>query len=56
MSGEQDRLAEGSQAADDFPRGASRGGIKTGRGLIREDQSGIPDQREAEIQPPALAT
>src|SRR5215218_851508 len=47
---EQDRLAELLQRAHDFPRGAPRRRVEAGRRLVEEDQLGVADQREREVQ------
>ena len=52
---QQDRLAELAQRADRLPRGAPRGGIEAGRRLVEEDQLGVADEREAEVEPPPLS-
>jgi hypothetical protein len=53
---QQDRLAELLQRAHDVPRGATGGRIEAGRRLVEEDQLGIADQRQSEIEAPALAS
>ena len=54
MGGQEDRLAELAQRADRRPRLAARRGVKAGGRLVEEDQVGIADERESEIEPPAL--
>ena len=52
---EEDRLAEVAQAGDDRPGGAARRRIEARRRLVEEDQLGIADKREADVQAAALA-
>src|SRR6185312_16935415 len=51
---EQDRLAEVAQRADRLPGGPPRLRVEAGSRLVEEDQLGIADQREREVQPPQL--
>ena len=51
---QQDRLAELAQLAHRLPCAAARLGIEAGRRLVEEDQLGIADQREREVQPAQL--
>src|SRR5436853_363859 len=51
---QQDRLAEIAQVADRLPRAAPGLRIKAGRRLVEEDQLGVADEREREVQPPQL--
>ena len=43
------------QAGDHLPRGAARRGIEARRRLVEEDQLGVADQRERDVEPAALA-
>ena len=52
VRGEQDRLAELLQRADRLPRGAPRRRVEAGGRLVEEDQLGVADEREREVQPP----
>jgi hypothetical protein len=51
---EEDRLAERPQRANRLPRRAPRGGVEARRRLVEEDQLGIADERDGEVQPPLL--
>ena len=51
---QEDRLAELAQPVDDLPRGAARGGVEAGRRLVEEDQLGVADQRERDVEAAAL--
>ena len=42
------------EAADRLPRGAPCGRIEAGRRLVEEDQLGVADERQREVQPPQL--
>jgi hypothetical protein len=55
VRGEQDRLAQVLQRADDLPGVAARRGVEARRRLVEEDQLGIADQREREVEPAPLA-
>src|SRR5438067_10039617 len=52
---QEDRLAERAQGADRLPGPPPGAGIEAGRRLVQEDQLGIADEREAEIEPAPLA-
>jgi hypothetical protein len=52
---QQHGLAELGQRADDVPRRAPRRRVEAGRRLVEEDQLGIADEREREVQPARLA-
>ena len=52
---QQDRLAERAQAADRLPGLPARGRIEAGRRLVEEDELGIADEREREVEPAQLA-
>ena len=47
-------LPSAAQAVDDVPGRAPRGRVEAGRGLVQEDQIGIADERETEVEPPPL--
>src|SRR5271165_3634143 len=51
---EDDRLAEIAQRADRPPRRPPRLGVEAGGGLVEEDQVGVADEREPEVEPPQL--
>ena len=55
VRGQQDRLAEAAQVGDRLPRLAPRGRVEAGRRLVEEDQLGVADQAEREVQAPPLA-
>ena len=55
VGGEEDRLAELPQPGDDLPGGPAGGRVETGGRLVKEDELGVTDQREREIEPPPLA-
>ena len=40
--------------ADHLPGGASRGRVEARRRLVEEDEIGVADERDAEIEPPLL--
>src|SRR3954452_16262528 len=50
VGGEQDGLAQGLQRADRLPGVAPRARVEAGRGLVEEDQLGVADQGEGEVQ------
>src|SRR3954454_8233603 len=52
---QHDGLAQLAQRADRLPGGAPRGGVEARRRLVEEDQLGVADQRQAEVQAPQLA-
>src|SRR5207248_4692179 len=52
---EEQRLAELLQPPDRGPGGSPRGRVEAGRGLVEEDQLGVTDEREREVEPAALA-
>ena len=43
------------ERADRLPRLAPRRGVEAGRRLVEEDQVGVADEREREVEPPLLA-
>ena len=55
MRRQEDRLAELAQRPDRGPRLPAGGRIEAGRRLIEEDQVRVADEREREVEPPALA-
>ena len=55
VRGQQHGLAEVLERADRLPRGATRGRVEAGRRLVEEDQLGVADQREREVEAAALA-
>src|ERR1700722_17653766 len=52
---EEDRLAKRAQRADRLPGGAPRLRIETGGRLVEEDQLGVADERQSEVEPAQLA-
>src|SRR3954452_4831068 len=52
---EQDGLAEVLQRAHDVPRRAASGGVEAGRRLVEEDQLGVADEGEREVEAAELA-
>ena len=54
VGGEQDRGAQGGQLPDDLPGAAPCGRVEAGRRLVEEQDPGVPDDAEGEIQPPLL--
>ncbi len=54
VGGQQDRLAERAQRAHRLPGGAARLRVEAGGGLVEEDQLGVADERQREVQPPQL--
>src|SRR5207248_6093672 len=55
VRGEQDGLAERAERADHLPRRAAGLRVEAGGGLVEEDEVGIADERDAEVEPPLLA-
>ena len=55
MRREQDGLAEVGELADDVPGRAAGRGVEARRGLVEEDQLGVADEREREVEPARLA-
>ena len=55
VRGEQDRLAERAQVANRLPGRPPRAGVEARRRLVEEDQLGIADQAEPEVEPALLA-
>jgi hypothetical protein len=55
VRGEQDGLAEIAQRAHDLPGGAPRRRVEARRRLVEEDQLGVADERQREVQPAPLA-
>ena len=55
VGGEEDRLAELPQPGDDLPGGPAGGRVEPGGRLVEEDELGVADQREREVEPPPLA-
>jgi hypothetical protein len=53
---QEHRLAEFAQREDGRPRAAPGGGIEAGRRLVKEDQVGVADQRERQVEATALPT
>ena len=48
-------MPSAAQAADRLPGAAPRARVEAGRRLVEEDQLGVADQREPEVEPAALA-
>jgi hypothetical protein len=55
VRGEEDGLPQTAQTLHQIPCIAPCCGIETGRGLVEEEQVGIPDERQREVQPSSLA-
>src|SRR2546423_1125185 len=53
---ENDRLAEAAKRAQGLPGLAARVRVEAGRRLVEEDQLGVADEREAEVEAAALPT
>ncbi len=53
---QENRLPERSERPDQIPRCSSCGRIKTGRRLIEEEEIGIADERDAEVETAFLPT
>src|SRR4051794_4844501 len=54
VRGQHDRLAQRAQRADRLPRAAPGGGVEAGRRLVEEDQLGVADERQREVEPAQL--
>ena len=54
VGGEHDRLAQGTEVLDRGPAPPPRLGVEAGRGLVEEDQLGVPGQRQREVEAAAL--
>ena len=52
---EEDGLAERAERADHLPRRAARLRVEAGGRLVEEDEVGVADERDAEVEPPLLA-
>ena len=55
VRGQEDRLAELAEVVDHVPGCPSRRGIEAGCRLVEEDQLGVADQGEPEVEPAPLA-
>ena len=55
MRREEDALAQRAQVADRLPGLPPRGRVEAGRRLVEEDELGVADEREGEVEPPELA-
>src|SRR3954452_6584 len=55
VRGQEDRLAQVGELADDLPRRAPRGGIEARGRLVEEHELGVAHQRQPEVQAPGLA-
>jgi hypothetical protein len=55
MGGEEDGLAEVPEPGDDLPGGAAGGRVEAGGRLVQEDELGVADEGEGEIEPAPLA-
>src|SRR3954449_13615698 len=55
VRGQQDRLAQLGELADDLPRRAPRGGVEARGRLVEEHKLGVAHQRQPEVQAPGLA-
>ena len=54
VGGQQHGLAEAAQLAHRVPRLPPRRGVEARRRLVEEDQLGVADQRQRQVQPPRL--
>ena len=54
VRGEQDRGAKAGKLPDDLPGTAPRARVEPGRRLVEEQDPGVPDDAEGEVQPPLL--
>ncbi len=55
VGGQEDRLAELAEPGDDLPGGPAGRRIETGGRLVQEDDLGVADQGQGDIEAPALA-
>ena len=55
VGGEEDGLAEVAEPGDHLPGLAAGGGIEAGRRLVEEEQLGVADQRDADVEAALLA-
>src|SRR5262249_39747867 len=55
VRGQEDRLSELLERADRLPRRPPGCGVESGRRLVEKNQLRVADEREAEVQPAALA-
>ena len=55
VGGEQHGRSPGGQAADELPGVTPPRGVEAGRGLVEEQELGVPDDAEAHVQPALLA-
>ena len=51
LGGQQDRRAALHQGADDVPHLFTRARVQTGGGLIQEDERGLGDEGDGQVQP-----
>ena len=56
MGGEEDGLAERPQAGDHVPGRTAGGWVEAGGGLVEEDQLGVADQGERDVESAPLPT
>src|SRR5215208_4177338 len=54
MRRQQHGLAEVAERADGLPRCPARRRVEPGRRLVQEDELGVADEREAEVEPAGL--
>ena len=55
MSGEQNGGAVASQQPDEIPKLSSRFGIETRGRFVQEEQFGLGDDAESDVEPPSLS-
>jgi hypothetical protein len=55
VGGQEDRLSQRPQAVDHVPRGPPGGRVEARGRLVQEDQIGVADQRERDVEAAALA-
>jgi hypothetical protein len=54
MSGQEDRLAQRPEAGHHLPGPAPGGGVEARGRLVQEQQLGIADQRQGDVEPAVL--
>jgi hypothetical protein len=56
MGGEEDGLAELPEPGNDLPGGAAGGRVEASGRLVQEDELGVADEGEGEIEPALLTS
>ena len=54
VGGQEDRLAQRAKCADHLPGGPARGRVEPRRRLVEEDEIGVADERDSEVETPLL--